>query len=176
MKMSENKITNTKKIAAGGVMAALCVVSLIIAAVLPINKLSLYTLSSFFVSVFVIEYGLKAGWIFYIATSLLSVIIVPDKLAIVPYLIFFGLYGIIKYYIEKLDSILVEYVLKYIYFNAAAGLAYLFASRVIMAEIDIGYALWIVIIVLEVLFFIYDYVYTLFIKYYNEKIKKILRI
>lgn len=167
---------NTKKIALNGILGALAVICLLLATILPTNRLSFYALSSFFVAVAIIEGGLKAGWLFYAATSLLSLVIVPEKLGLVPYLIFFGLYGLVKYYIEKLDKLVIEYVLKFVYFNICLGIALLSVSKLFGYSLSITLPWWLLIIALEIVFFIYDYVYTLFINYYKHKLKPRLKL
>ena len=54
----------------------------------------------FFIAASIMESGIRAGWLFYAAASLAGFIVVPEKLALVPYIVF-GFYGIAKYYIEK---------------------------------------------------------------------------
>ncbi|HHY23815.1 MAG TPA: hypothetical protein GX527_06190 [Clostridiaceae bacterium] len=168
---------NTKKIALSGVMSAIAVLCLLFATIMPTGKLSFYVLSSFFVSVIIIEYGTKPGWVFYIITNLLAYILIPDKIRIIPYTVFFGAYGILKYYIEKFNNIVLEYILKYIYFNACLAIALIFLREIIAKGITLNkikFPLWTVIILLEVIFIIYDYVYTLFIQYYRQKLKRFL--
>lgn len=166
---------NTKKIALNGILGALAIICLLLATILPTNRLSFYALSSFFIAIAIIENGSKAGWVFYAATSLLSLIIVPDKLGLVPYVIFFGIYGLVKYYIEKLDKLVFEYVLKFIYFNLCLGIALLFVSQLFSYNLTVKLPWWLLIIILEIVFFIYDYVYTMFIAYYRDKLKPRLK-
>lgn len=173
--MSDNKL-NTGKIALNGILGALALICLFLATVLPTNRLSLYALSSFFISVVIVESGIKAGWLFYVSTALLALIILPEKLGLVPYIIFFGFYGILKYYIEKLDKLILEYILKFIYFNLCIGTAWLLIRQFFIAEITVRLPWFVVIIVLEIIFLIYDFVYTLFVAYYRDKLKKVLHI
>jgi hypothetical protein len=175
--MKRNSL-ETKKIALNGILGALAVICVLLAAILPTNKISLFALSSFFVAVSILETGARAGWIFYAATSLLALIVVPDKLGVIPYAVFFGLYGIIKFYIEKLDKIIVEYILKYVYFNACVAVAVLTVKELFMHDIVISDKIpwWLLILALEVVFFIYDYVYTLFIHYYRDRLKPKLKL
>ena len=173
--MKGNSI-NTKGMALSGILGALAVISLFFAAILPTSRLSLYVLSSFFISIIIIEYGIKPGWLFYVATSLLSVVLIPDKLGIIPYIIFFGIYGIVKVYIEKINKIVLEYFLKFAYFNICLFVAVYFIKNVFLENITVKLPWWLIIIALEIVFLIYDYVYTMFIAYYREKLKKILRI
>ncbi len=162
----------TKRVALNGILGAFAVICLVLATVLPTNRISLYALSSFFVAVSIIENGVKAGWIFYTATSLLTFILVPNKLGVIPYVIFFGIYGIAKYYIEKLDKIALEYVIKFIIFNISAGIAALTVMQLFSASMTMALPWYVLVIALEIVFFLYDFVYTLFIKYYREKLRK----
>lgn len=173
--MSEKK-SNTRIIALNGILGALCLVSLFLATFMPTNRLALYALSSFFISVAIVESGVKAGWLFYGSTTLLALIIIPEKLSLVPYIIFFGFYGLAKYYIEKINRIYLEYILKFIYFNLCLGIAWLLIKQLFVLEITVKLPWFIVVIALEVVFLIYDFVYTLFIAYYRDRLKKMLRI
>lgn len=166
---------NTKRIALNGILGALAVICLVLAAILPTNRLSLYALSSFFVAVSIIESGVKAGWIFYVATCLLALIVVPNKLGIIPYVIFFGMYGIVKYYIEKLNKIIVEYMLKLVFFNICVGIAALTVIEFFGFKLAVELPWWLLIIALQVIFFLYDIVYTLFINFYRGKLRPKLK-
>ncbi|MEN6315366.1 MAG: hypothetical protein ABFD25_14115 [Clostridiaceae bacterium] len=171
----KNSSLNSKKIALNGILGALAVVSLLLAAIIPTNTLSFYALSSFFISVVIVENGIRAGWLFFAATSLLSLIVVPEKLALVPYVVFFGIYGIVKYYIEKLNKLALEYVLKFIYFNICAGIAVVTVRQLFNTALVSRLPWWLLVIALEVVFFVYDYVYTLFIGYYRDKLRSRLK-
>ena len=166
----------TYKMALSGILGALAVICLFLASVLPTSRLSFYALSSFFISIVIIETGTKAGWLFYIATSLLSVILVPDKLEIIPYVIFFGIYGIIKYHIEKINKLIIEYILKFTYFNLCMAAAVLFIRQVFIESIKIQLPWWLIIAAFEVVFLVYDLAYTMFIAYYKDKLRKRIRL
>lgn len=161
----------TKKIALNGILGALALICLVLAAVLPTNRISLYALSSFFVTVSIIENGVKAGWVFYVCTSLLGLIIMPNKLGIIPYALFFGAYGIAKYYIEKLDKIMIEYIIKLVYFNICLGIAALTVSELFGYSMTVKLRWWLLVIILQLVFLVYDFVYSLFINYYRRRIK-----
>ena len=76
-----------KIIALNGILGALAVVCLLLATIMPTGRISLYALSSFFIAVSIMESGIKAGWLF-AATSLAGFIVVPEKLALAPYVVF----------------------------------------------------------------------------------------
>ncbi len=74
-----------KKIAIGGVMLALSLVSMMLGNVLESNTIFFLALASFFVGIIIREFGMKTGYAFYAAGILLGVIIVPNKLYVVTY-------------------------------------------------------------------------------------------
>lgn len=169
-------VNKTKKLALGAVLTALVVIVLYFIPVIPTNTLSLYALSSFFVAVAVIEAGIVYGWIFYGASSLLGLIIAPDKLALIPYITFFGLYGLLKYYIEKLKYRPLQFLIKLIVFNTFLTAAYFLVNEFIFDRIKLNIPFAVIIVLLEIAFVLYDYVYSLFIEYYRHKLKRLLRI
>lgn len=167
---------NAKKLSLGGILLALLVITLFIESVAPTNKLSLYALSSFYVSIIIAEFGVGRGWMFYFSSCLLSLILVQNKAALIPYVLFFGLYGIIKFYIEKMKNIILEYVLKLLFFNLILGILYLFFKQMLLPGFVAEFPWWTLMILGQIVFVVYDYVYSLFISYYFNKLKTILKI
>lgn len=162
---------NRKKTALNGILAALVIIILYGEFIIPTAKLSMYALSSFFIAIITIESGIRASWLFYIVTSLLALIIIPDKIGLVPYFVFFGIYGIVKYYAEKAKKTIIEYALKMIFFNMCLAAGFLTARELLLVNINISFPIWVFIILFESVFLIYDYVFTLFIQYYQAKIR-----
>ena len=163
------KSFSPKVLALSGIFLALTVIVLYAESLAPTGRLSLYVLSSLLVSLLVVESDIRAGWLFYFSSSLLAFLIVPDKLALVPYFAFFGLYGIVKCYAERPNDIALEYILKYAYFNLCLVLAFFLVKEFFMEQVVIRLPWWLLVIVLEIVFFLYDYVYSLFIQYYRRR-------
>lgn len=171
-----NNGSNAKRIALSGILGALSIVCLFLAAYLPAGRLGFYTVSSFLCGIIIIEFGGRAGWAFYAATGLLSLVLVPDKLGIVPYIMFFGIYAIIKYYIEKLGKMLPEVLLKLAFFNLCLGLAYLLVRQVFAYAVDTRLPWIILIIAAQGAFVVYDYVFSRLAAYYRLNLRKHLKI
>jgi len=170
---------NTKRITISAILAVIAVISLFFATILPTNRLTFYALSSFFISVIIIEFDMKSSLVFYVITNLLAYIIVPDKISVIPYTVFFGVYGIIKYYIEGINKILPEYILKMLFFNTCLGLAFILFRETIFINWDtanLKIPLGVVVIILELAFILYDYVYTLIIQYYKNRLRRYLKL
>lgn len=170
-----NNRTRVKKITLSGILLAFTVICVFLASVLPTSKLSLYAVSSLFVAVIIIEFGSGAGWAFYLASCILSAVLVP-RLEVIPFIVFFGVYGLVKLYVERLHSRVLEYLLKIVYFNICLVLGLFFLQQIILDGVKLAAPVYIVALVLEAVFLVYDYVYTLFIRFYSSQLKPKLKI
>ncbi|HOB19603.1 MAG TPA: hypothetical protein PKO35_02725 [Candidatus Atribacteria bacterium] len=159
----------SKTVALGGIFGALNLLTLFCAAYVQTNTLFFYGASSLFVSFVIVEAGIGAGWLFYGAMTLLAFLLLPDKPAVLPYAVFFGLYGLVKYYTESLKRPVPEYILKGAFLALAAAALYLLYTRlfarVIVSVIPLQYLILPAILV----FYIYDYLYTRFLSFYIHK-------
>lgn len=164
--------SNTKKIATGGVLLALSVVTLFGATFVPGVELTLYALTSAYVAVIVIEFNAAAAWLFYIASVLLSAILVPNKGGLIPYVIFFGVYAIVKYWIEKSKKLAqpVEIVLKLLFCNGMLALGYVVFGAMFTGAIQLPDAALPILLAGAQLFFLaYDYILTLVIGFWLKR-------
>ncbi|MFV0518068.1 MAG: hypothetical protein ACK5MV_11790 [Aminipila sp.] len=170
----DNKVNtggkNGKIIALGGILLALSLVSLYIASFVPGFEITFYTLSSIFVPIMMIESKGKGGWLLYIACSILALVILPNKVAAVPYIFFFGIYGILKCYIEKVKSPAMQLVIKFSIFTTLIVVAYNFFYSLFFGVITVkDYAPWILLIIAEAFFLVYDMLLSWAINYYYRR-------
>ena len=172
-----NKVNKkTKIIALGGFVTLFSVVSLYLASIVPTNRLFFLALSSFFISLIVIEHGLKHALVVYLASSLLSFIIIPSKLIVLPYIVFFGYYAVIKSLIERTNNLLIEWIIKLLTYNIAMYVIYLLTSKMFFDSITVKLPIWAVFVAIQVIFILYDYCFSLAIQYYNTKLKNKIKI
>lgn len=101
------------KIALAGILTAIASAALLLENIVPTGKLGFYVFSAFLLSIVIMECGLTSGWVSYFAVSIIAFIIVPEKTAVLPYVMFFGIYSLVKSHIERLDKIILEWILKY---------------------------------------------------------------
>ena len=158
-------------ITTGGILIALTIVVLYLTQFIQINTLTLLTVASLFVPVALIKCNLKTAWIVYVGSSILSILLIQFNIALM-YTVFFGLYGIIKYLAEKKRHIKpLEIILKLIFFNIAIAIYYLvFTSLLGTLNLNLKFPIYLVILVGEIVFFVYDYGLTLLIAFYMQKI------
>lgn len=169
-----NKTSIAKQVAYGGINNLLTILSLYLASTLPTNRIFFLGLSSVFLAIIVIEFGTKTAFINYVSISILGFLILPNKFILMPYIFFLGYYGIVKYFIEKLDNFLIEWIIKVLVFNGALYLIYLFYSSMFVGDILIKIPIWAVVIIAEIIFIVYDYAYSVAIWYYRRKLRNII--
>ncbi|NLY71878.1 MAG: hypothetical protein GX076_09425 [Clostridiales bacterium] len=170
----ESRNNSTKSVALGGILLALSLVTIFLASMVPGAELTLYAISSFYVALLVLKTSAINGWIFYVASFLLALALVPNKLAVLPYGMFFGFYGIIKYYIEKLNNQALEIILKLVCFNIIWGLGLYFFKELLLGNINLPELSNIILIIgAQVMFLLYDYIYTLVIAYYQKRLSRL---
>ena len=153
-------------------MAALSVVVLYAASVIPTLKLTVCLVASAIICIAMMKYGINAAVVIYLASSVVSLIIVPNKTVAFAYILFFGNYPIIKAFIENIHNIKIEWIMKIILFFAYAILAFLIAS--IFLSVSFPYSKAIAFGVLVVMAAIYDVALSFFITEISKRFSKIL--
>ncbi|MBR7184619.1 MAG: hypothetical protein IKD37_03320 [Clostridia bacterium] len=117
--MGKSKISaRTRRLTAGAVMVALGVLMLYLGALIEVLDLSLAALASMLTVLAVIEFGGGMPWMIWAATSILSLLLLPAKFPALLYLLFAGLYPMVKAAFERLHYLL-AWILKLSFFNTA---------------------------------------------------------
>lgn len=154
-----------------GVLLGLNQLFIILSSVIETSTIILMAAGALVVGVVVVEFGGKTGILFYIASCILGFILTFNKVEIISYICFFGIYSIIKHYIEtKVLNGYISYAVKIASFNILIFLTYLTARLFINFPLQ-----WLMILSAQVLFLIYDYAFTTFINVYINSIKPKLR-
>ncbi|MBE6626806.1 MAG: hypothetical protein E7628_06470 [Ruminococcaceae bacterium] len=164
----------TKSIALCGVLAALSVGMMCLGG-LTVLDLSILLVCSLITVLTVIETGNKMAWIYAAVTSTLALLLLPNKLYAMEYVLFGALYPVLKGYIEKLPRT-IAFVLK------IAMLDVMLLSCLIVGQVVLGlgeeyFSLSFITVGLGTLFFaFYDYTLTKCISYYIVILRKKLRL
>lgn len=175
-----------KDIALGGILVALTTIVLYATSILPISTLAILTIASALIPVCIIRSNIQTSIFVYISSSLIAFFLVPINISFL-YFVFFGVYGIIKYFIERIRKEKLEIVLKLVFFNIAFIIGFIIMENVLGVNIIEGLEvlmsrffdtsgraiasiiLW---IVAQPIFIIYDYAMTMIITFYMERIHK----
>lgn len=116
---------SARAVALCGILAALALVFLFGACVVPTGQLGLTAVAGLFPMAAVISVGVRAGFLCWAAAGLLGLLLVPDKGCAVLFLLFLGLYPVVKSLIERLRNLPAEWVLKLLFFNAMLAVSVL---------------------------------------------------
>ena len=166
----------TRWLTLGGVLGALTLIDLWLAAALPTMKLVLYTLSSLPMIVMVLETNKRSALIFYGATAALALLILPNTpLSALPYVLLLGLYGLVKAVAERMPSTVVEWVIKLVYCNVMTGLWYLLIVKLLLPDIVWPLPVGLLAVLAQVAFIGGDFVYSAAVWYYAKKIRPKLK-
>ncbi|WP_294371997.1 hypothetical protein [uncultured Clostridium sp.] len=158
----------SKDIAQSGILIALTLAILFAASLIPINTLSILAIASCLVPIAIIRTSIKYGVLVYLCSSILSFLFIPLNIALM-YSMFFGVYGIIKFFIEKINNLSYEILLKLITFNCILFAAY-FLFKLFITDFNIKLPIWIIILICQFAFLIYDYALTIVISYFLNRI------
>lgn len=140
MKKKENKaLQNTKKLALSSIFTALCFVVMYLGGLTQVLDLCAVVLSALVVIIAVIELGGMWPWLIWAVTSVLCIFFIPDKFIALEFVIFGGIYPMIKAWLEKFPAF-ISWSMKILYFNLAFTGAY-FASTYIFGMRDVGFVL-----------------------------------
>lgn len=166
----------SKFIARGGILTAIGAMLLYISTISPTSKVYILGVASCLIPLSVLLTNIKNSFLVYICTSLLGFLILGFKGSVIAYIIFFGLYGFIKYYIERLRNPLLEIFLKLLFFNISIGIIFSLYKLFFTSLLKIHLPIYQVIIMLQFVFIIFDYALTLFIAYATKHISKQFKI
>ena len=162
------------------VLVAMGTLFMVLGAVVDLFDLTAAALSSLLVAFAYIEIGSPYTWLIWICTGVLIAVMFPGSFMWVSYLLIFGIYPILKGYIERLGHPL-WLPFKLVYGNIVAFAAIFLSSFLLgLPFIEEGSALsklhpvllWgIVAVLVNAAFIAYDYFITVLIRYYYDRLR-----
>lgn len=103
------------RVAYGGMLTGISVVFLLLASLMPALGWGLCIGAGMVPAIPLARRQVRMGLLIYVATSLLSAMFVPGKRYVVAYALLFGFYPLVKYGIERLHKLPVEWACKLLY-------------------------------------------------------------
>lgn len=162
--MDQRSKISAQTVALSGLLAAVCLVLLYLAGITPAGWIGVTAVAGLAVAVAVSASGRLAGLFTYLVASILGFILIPGKHIVFFFLCLFGLYPLLKLFIECCKKRLVEYLLKLIFFNVILLVLFFFAYSVLFQG---GITEWFyslpypaVAAAGSVIFLLYDYAFT----------------
>lgn len=165
----------TKVIALSALLSALGVVILYIGSVFDVLDLSATAVSSVIIVFAVIEMRGITPLMIYAVTSILAVLLLPNKFTALLYIFFGGIYPIIKEKLERIHYVF-SWMVKLSFFNVILFVL-IFVSTRIMHIPDNQIEFTVPVFVFgNLLFVLYDFTLTQLITFYLHKLRRMLKL
>ncbi len=126
----------SRKIAFGGIIAALSLVLMLMTGVLPVGTYALPCFAGILLTAIVIEFGALWAVGVYVGVSVLSFLLVSDKEAALYYTLILGIYPILKSFFERIKIKWICFVLKLAFFNIVAVAAFYISIYVLSIPLE----------------------------------------
>ncbi|WP_448904538.1 hypothetical protein [Eubacterium sp.] len=166
---------NSKVIAYSGVATALSVVMLFLGSIFWVLGYTMPLVASLVMIILLDSISQKSALLTFISTSIISFILLNDKECVLLYILFFGYYPLIRDKINDIKPKFLSYLLKFITFNAAMVLTQVLCVYVFGIPFDDMLGKWgivLFVLCLNLVFVVFDKLYTLLLKLYRIKLKK----
>lgn len=164
-------------LALAAMLAALGVILLYGSCVVPSGRWALVALSGVVNAAAVVSLGLKGGFGVYAVVGVLGLLLTPDKLNALLYLLFFGLYPMVKSLLERLKNRTLGWALKFLFFDVVLcafvfGLGGAFSPLLpaVMRQSTFG-----VLLAGNVVFLLYDLGFSQLIALYVARVDRVAR-
>ena len=170
----------TKKLTLSAILVAMGTVFMVLGAVIDLLDLTAAALSSLLVVFAYIEIGSPYTWLIWICTTVLSAVFYPGSIMWLTYFLIFGVYPILKGYIERLKRPL-WLPIKLVYANLATVGALLISGFLLgiplleegsrLASLHPASLYGVLMLMANIAFIAYDYFITVLVRYYYDKLR-----
>ena len=168
--------TTSRRTAVAGVLAAGSLAVLWLACMVPSGRIGLTGAAGLFPVAAVLAAGRAAGYLCWAASALLGLFLLPDKGVALLYLIFLGLYPVVKNNIEGLRRLPLEWLCKLAVFNAVLTLFWFGLHSLFLPFLpETLQAPWMVYAAGNAAFVIYDVGFSKLISFYVARVDRVLR-
>lgn len=167
--MRNNK--KIKSITFSGLTIALIVVLMFMASIVDVLDYTISAICGILVTFILVEFGTAPALSVYAGASILSLLLVPNKINAILFLAFCGWYPFVKRYLERLRGF-VQLVSKLLVFNASLAVIYFITKAVLLIE---GVTVWwlvALVLLANFTFLLYDVLITRLIWLYVNKYRK----
>lgn len=162
------------KVAYPAILSALALILVYLASIAPTGRLGIVAAAGLLPAAAVISSDLKAGFLCWAGVSVLAFLLVPEKFCVLLFTVLFGLYPMVKSLAESLGCKWKGYLLKLAFFNAALTVIYRVMEGALLAALPemLGKAWWMVYLMGNAVFLIYDYGFSRLIGLYMARIQR----
>ncbi len=170
--------SSAAKVAYPAILAALALVLVYLGSIAPRGNIGIVAAAGVLMAGAVISVDLRAGFLCWGAVSVLAFLLVPDKFCALMFAVLFGLYPMVKSVVEaRRWPKALEIAVKLVFFNAALTVLWLAMGAALLASLPAFMAggWWIVYLIGNIVFLLYDYGFSGLIALYAARVDKNLR-
>ncbi len=171
------------RVALGGIVSALCLVTMFLVGIISPLYIILPLIAGVLLLIIVEEVSISWAMVTYVSVSLLSLFITADKEAALLFIMLFGHYPMLRFFLQKIRFGPIRLILKQLVFNACAigffyVTVYIFGIKQMIEDMnDFGkYGAIALLVLCNVIFLLYDFnldvVYRVYIKRIMPRFKK----
>ena len=172
----ERRTPYAGRVALAALLAALSLAVLWAASLAPWGRIGLVAVAGLMPAAAVVSAGPPAGGLCWIGTSLLALVLLPDKSCGLLYLLFFGLYPLVKYAAERLHRLPLEFAAKLAFFNIALTVIWFAFRSVFLWGLPQAETLHMFLYpVGNVVFLVYDFGFSRLIAFYTVRVDRPMR-
>lgn len=106
------------RVALGGIIASLCLTVMILTGIVPALYIAAPMVAGMMMIILAEEVSESWGWLTYLAVSLLTLLMNPDKEAALMFVLFFGYYPLLRPRLHRLKTRWLRMLLKLLLYNA----------------------------------------------------------
>ncbi|MDK2802547.1 MAG: hypothetical protein KFW09_04135 [Oscillospiraceae bacterium] len=158
-----------------GVIVSISVIALFSVGIFPFFDFAIPAFAGILLISVVIEWGYKWSFISYIVVCIVGFFISTSKLSVFFYFIIFGYYPILKSVIEKINIYIIEYIIKFIFFNIILGIIFLLSSLILNVNQILNsfgdYGFSTIFISANIVFYVYDIAISKIVYWYQNYFK-----
>ena len=179
---NSRQMKKSTQVALGGLSSALCLLLMFMTGLIPFSSYIFPALAGIVLISVREENGLKTALLVYAATSLLALLIIPDREAVMMYIMLLGYYPLAKPWIERLARPL-SILFKLLLFNIVV-VAFYYVMLFVFGVPDMlegwgdfgRYTVAVILVIVNFTLFMYDYLLTQALHIYRGWVRpKILR-
>ncbi len=124
--------------------------------------------SSIFILGIMMEHRIIAAFVSFFAVLFVGFLIVPDKAGMLPFMFFFGHYGIFKFFVDDGLHGATNVVVKLVYFFVGMTLIYFFDGGFIISSIPFELPVWLLAVIGGAVFLVYEWLFTKLAGWYYQ--------
>lgn len=167
---------SANRVALVGMLTALSLAFLYLSAISPTARLGITAIAGVFPAGAVVSAGLGAGFFCYGATGILGLLLLPSKGSAVLYLLFLGLWPMLKSLLEHLPNRVLEWVCKLAVFNGILAICWFGLRELFLPFLPpVLNEGWMIFAAGSAAFVIYDVGFSKLIGLYVARVDRVLR-